>query len=97
MYHFLFIMLTFYSKEVIKFYSTLKMSLLHADKVSFNLKQNQGVASLTNFCDAEPIKKNLIWRRQKKLQQIRPQSDISNSTSNKKRGRFFRTEKVYDM
>ena len=62
-YHFLFIMLTFYSKEVIKFYSTLKMSLLHADKVSCNLKQNQGVASLTNFCDAEPIKKNLIWRR----------------------------------
>ena len=33
------------------------MSLLHADKVSCNLKQNQGVASLTNFCDAEPIKK----------------------------------------
>ena len=62
-YHFLFIMLTFYSKEVIKFYSTLEMSLLHADKVSCNLKQNQGVASLTNFCDAEPIKKNLIWRR----------------------------------
>ena len=60
-YHFLFIMLTFYSKEVIKFYSTLKMSLLHADKVSCNLKQNQGVASLTNFCDAEPIKKNFSY------------------------------------
>ena len=62
-YRFLFILLTFYSKEVIKFYSTLKMSLLHAEKVSCNLKQNQGVASLTNFCDAEPIKKNLILRR----------------------------------
>ena len=33
------------------------MSLLLAEKVSCNLKQNQGVASLTNFCDAEPIKK----------------------------------------
>ena len=61
--HFLFKLLAFYSTEIIKFYSTLKMSLSHAEKVSCHLKQNQGVASLTNLCDAEPIRKNLIWRR----------------------------------
>lgn len=56
---FLFKLLAFYSTEIIKFYSTLKMSLSHAEKVSCHLKQNQGVASLTNFCDAEPIRKKI--------------------------------------
>lgn len=58
---FLFKLLAFYSTEIIKFYSTLKMSLSHAEKVSCHLKQNQGVASLTNFCDAEPIRKKISY------------------------------------
>ena len=43
---FLFILLAFYSKEVIKLYYRLKSSLSHAEKASGNLTQNQGVYQL---------------------------------------------------
>ena len=57
------------------------MSLSHAEKVSCHLKQNQGVASLTNLCDAEPIRKKT---HMEKIEEI---------TENSSSVRYFEFEK----